>query len=122
MDDNQTPESTRPGRRDAAPWVFGGILIIIGVFMLLQNLTGLNFGNWWALFILTPAVGALASAWKLYQARGVVDAAVRGPLVGGVILLFVFAMFFFNLDWGLFWPLLLIVAGIAALAGVFARS
>ncbi len=122
MDDNQTPNSTQHHRSDAAPWVFGGILIVIGVFMLLQNLTGLNFGNWWALFILIPAIGSLTSAWKLYQTHGAVDAAVRGPLVGGVILLFVFAMFFFNFNWSLFWPVLLILAGIGALIGVFARN
>ncbi len=93
---------------------FGGILIVIGVFLLLRNLLGLHLGNWWALFLLIPAAGSLASAWKLYQAHGTIDAAVRGPLVGGVVLLFVFAMFFFGFNWSLFWPVLLILAGIGA--------
>ncbi len=122
MDDNQTPNPTQSQRDDKGPWIFGGILIVIGVFMLLQNLTGLNWGNWWALFILIPAAGSFASAWKLYEAHGTIDAAVRGPLVGGILLLFVFAMFFFGFNWSLFWPVLLILAGIGALIGVFARD
>lgn len=122
MDDNQIPNTTQPLREDQGPWIFGGILIVIGVFLLLRNLLGLHLGNWWALFILIPAAGSLASAWKLYQAHGTIDAAVRGPLVGGVVLLFVFAMFFFGFNWSLFWPVLLILAGIGALAGVFARE
>lgn len=122
MDDSQTPITTQPERDDKGPWIFGGILIVIGVFLLLQNLTGLNLGNWWALFILIPAAGSLISAWKLYEAHGTIDATVRGPLIGGVILLFVFAMFFFGFNWSLFWPVLLILAGIGALVGVFARD
>ena len=122
MEDNQMPNTTQPLREDQGPWIFGGILIAIGVFLLLRNLTGLNLGNWWALFILIPAAGSLVSAWKLYEAHGTIDAAVRGPLVGGVILLFVFAMFFFGFNWSLFWPVLMILAGIGALAGVFARD
>lgn len=122
MDDNQTPGTARHHRDEMAPWIFGAILIVIGVFMLLQNLTGLHWGNWWALFILIPAGGSLASAWRLYQVHGTIDAAVRGPLVGGVILFFVFAMFFFGFNWSLFWPVLLILAGIGALVGVFARD
>jgi hypothetical protein len=107
-------------RSDAAPWVFGGILIVVGVFMLLRNMLGLDFGNWWALFILIPAIASAAKAWQLYQTHGEINEAVRGALVGSVILFFVFAMFFFGFNWAVLWPVLLIVAGISALVGVFA--
>jgi len=118
--------SSVPSRRrhnnDAGPWIFGGILIIIGVLMLLSNFTGLNMGNWWALFILIPVFGSFGSAWRLYQVHGTISPEVRGPLLGGVILLFVFIMFFFGFNWTLFWPVFLILAGIGALVGVFARD
>jgi hypothetical protein len=121
MSENLSPEPRRHHRNDAPPWVLGGVLIVIGVYMLLRNVTGLGTGNWWALFILIPAIGSLAQAWRLYQASGQVTEGVIGPLVGGVILLFVFAMLFFGFNWGLLWPVLLILAGIGALVGVFAR-
>jgi hypothetical protein len=107
-------------RSDAAPWVFGGVLIVAGVFMLLRNMLGLDFGNWWSLFILIPAIGSLARAWQMYQVSGEVDEAVRGPLVAGLIMVFVFTMFFFGFNWSMMWPVLLIVAGLGALLGVFA--
>jgi len=97
-------------------------LIIIGVLMLLSNFTGLNMGNWWALFILIPVFGSFGSAWRLYQVHGTMPPEVRGPLLGGVFLLFVFIMFFFGFNWTLFWPVFLILAGIGALVGVFARD
>jgi hypothetical protein len=122
MDENLSPEPGRHHRHEAAPWVFGGVLIVIGVFMLLRNVTGMDMGNWWALFILIPAIGSLATAWRLYQVHGHITEAVRGPLVGGVILLMVFAMLFFDFDWALFWPVLLIIAGMGALIAVFNRD
>jgi hypothetical protein len=122
MSENSSSDSRRHHHRsDAPPWIVGGILIVIGVYLLLQNVTGLGTGNWWALFILIPAIGSLAQAWRLYQVSGQLTEAVIGPAVGGVILLFVFAMLFFGFNWGLMWPVLLILAGIGALVGVFAR-
>jgi hypothetical protein len=121
MSENSSPDSRRHHHSETPPWVLGGVLIAIGVFLLLSNVTGRETGNWWALFILIPAIASLANAWRLYQISGQVTEAVIGPMVGGVILLFVFAMLFFGFNWGLFWPVLLILAGIGALVGVFAR-
>jgi hypothetical protein len=91
------------------------------VYLLLRNVAGLGTGNWWALFILIPAIGSLASAWRLYQASGQLNEGVIGAVVGGMMLLFVFAMLFFGFSWSLFWPVALIVAGTGALLGCFAR-
>jgi hypothetical protein len=121
MSESSSPDFRRHHHSDAPPWVLGGVLIAIGVFLLLRNVTGQGMGNWWALFILIPAIGSLANAWRVYQTSGQVTEAVIGPLVGGVILLFVFAMLFFGFNWGFLWPVLLILAGIGALVGVFAR-
>ncbi len=119
--DREARRRERHERHDTPPWILGGVLIIIGVALLLSNVTGLHMNNWWALFILIPAFASLANAWRLYQAQGSATEAVMGPLVGGVILLFVFAMFFFNFNWGQWWPVLLILAGAGALAGVVFR-
>lgn len=107
-------------RKHHAPaWVVGIILIIIGVAFLFQNISGLWLGNWWALFILIPAIGSLATAWRIYETHGHMTAAARGPLVGGIVLLMVTAIFLFNLDWGRVWPVFLIIAGGSALAAAF---
>ena len=98
------------------PWLGGAVLIALGLIFLAQNLNIFVFHNWWALFILIPAVGSLVTAWNIYQANGSQwTAAARGPLVTGVILVLVTATFLFGLSWGLIVPLLLILAGVAAL-------
>ena len=97
--------------------ILGGILILIGVIFLARNVTDWDLGNWnwWALFILIPALGSLANAWRIYQAEGRVTAAMRGPLVGGFALLLVTTILLFDLDWGTMWPLFLIIIGVGAL-------
>jgi hypothetical protein len=94
-------------------WMGGLILIVIGGAVLVQNLTGIHLLNWWALFILIPAVGAFASAWNIYQKNGRLTSGGRGSLIGGFILAIISAAFLFNLDLGNFWPVLLILAGLA---------
>ena len=96
-------------------WTGGLILIVIGGVVLLQNLTGIRLFNWWALFILIPAVGAFASAWSIYQKNGRLTSSGRGSLIGGFVLAIIAAAFLFNLDLGNFWPVLLILAGLAVI-------
>lgn len=119
--DNWTPPENRERRYSrrfhSGGWVGGAILIALGIFLLLQNLTGFTLNNWWALFILIPAVGALAKAWESYQdAGGRLTAEARSSLFGGGILILVAAIFLFGLSWSLFGPLLMVLAGISLLA------
>jgi hypothetical protein len=102
-----------PAARISTP-VVGVVLILIGAIFLAQDLIDLNL-NWWALFILIPAVGSLANVWGIYRAQGRLTAATRGPLVGGVALLLVAGIFLFGLSWGTMWPLFLIVVGMGVL-------
>lgn len=104
------------GGRQGSTWVFGGILILLGIVFLLQNM-GLEFlTNWWALFILLPAFGAFTAAWRTYQAAGShLTAASRGSLIGGLVLTMIAAIFLFNLNWTILGPALLILAGIGIL-------
>lgn len=103
-----------PGGCEAAP-VVGLVLILIGVLVMVQNLTDLSLKNWWALFILIPALGVLVDAWRMFQVERRLSAAVRGPLVAAVALLLVVAIFIFNLSWGTMWPLFIIIAGVGVL-------
>ncbi len=104
------------GGRGRGAWVGGVILIILGVVFLLQETGTFALENWWALFILIPAVGAFGRAWRHYQdAGGRITAGVRSSLIGGLVLTVVSAAFLFNLDWGLLGPVLILLAGISLL-------
>lgn len=110
--DNFTQPTPPTRRRQNGGWVGGAILVAVGVFLLLQNLTNFYLNNWWALFILIPAVGAFSNAWNAYQdAGGRLTKQVRGSLFGGVILSLITAAFLFNLNWTILGPVLLMLAG-----------
>lgn len=96
-------------------WFPGVILIAIGVIFLFTNLTNFHLNNWWALFIMIPAVKNFGSAWGSYQRHGRFTKSARGSLTGGLILTLIASAFLFSLDWGLVWPFFLIIGGVAAL-------
>jgi hypothetical protein len=100
-------------------WMVGLVLIAIGAIFLLQE-AGLPVlvGNWWALFILIPAVAAFASAWRLYRQEGRLTAQSIGLLTGGLVPLAIALIFLFNFDFGSAWPVLLLVMG----AGLLLRG
>ena len=103
---------TRRAARSGDSWMGGAILIGLGILFLLNNLNVFYVENWWALFILLPAVGAFTTAWKTYRQDRRLSSPVRANLIGGTILTLVAAMFLFNLDWMIFGPILLILAGV----------
>lgn len=113
----------RQERRDAlwgrnGAWIGGVLLIVLGVIFLLQNFGFPLPENWWAVFILIPAAAAFSGAWSMYQRNGrQVTTAVRGALISGLILTALAVAFFFNFDFGKFWPVILILLGVAAIAG-----
>ena len=108
------------GGRGSGAWVGGAILVILGLVFLLQNMGIFVVNNWWALFILLPAIGAFAAAWRNYQTAGNrLTGAARGSLIGGVVLTMVAAAFLFNLNWPVVGPILIILAGIGLLLNAF---
>jgi hypothetical protein len=110
---NRRAERREMRGSSAYGWMGGLILIVIGGVVLLQNLTGIRLFNWWALFILIPAVGAFATAWNIYQKNGRLTSSGRGSLIAGFVLAIISAAFLFNLDLRNVWPVLLILAGLA---------
>lgn len=97
-------------------WVWGVVLILIGGMLLLRSMGWTVFENWWALFILLPALGSLDTAWNLYRANGNrLNAGARGALLTGAFMLLITFVFLFNLNWNIVWPFLLIAAGLGIL-------
>ncbi len=95
------------------PW--GGIiLIVLGIVFLLQQF-GIEWKNWWALFILIPAISSLSTAWLTWRRTGTFNTTARSALGGGLFLLTLTIMFLLDLPWDVYWPLMLIVPGFSAI-------
>ena len=98
-------------------WAAGLVLIALGAIFMLENTGALIVHNGWALLILLPAAGSFATAYGAYRLNGGrLNATVRGSLVSGLIFQAIMAFFLFDLDWNRWWPALLILAGVGALA------
>ena len=102
-------------QRGSGAWVGGVILIVLGLILLLQTVRGFYLNNWWALFILIPAIGAFGDAWNRYRQDGRLSRRVRGGLITGCVFLLITAAFLFNWNWGIVLPVLLIVWGVTLL-------
>ena len=106
-------------------WTVGLILILLGGMFLMQNMGTFNFpfSNWWALFILIPAIGAIDSGVRAYRKAGnQLNGAARASLGVGIILTIVTFMFLFNISWTYFGPALIILAGIGILVNASFRQ
>ena len=128
----QSPQSPLPAAPDVRPerksgvrmgnWAVGVIVMVIGIIFLAKNLgwTGPDwaFDNWWALFILIPAFGSFAGAWRSYRTNGRrLNGDGARTLMIGLLLLAVTVIFLLELNWGRVWPVLLVIVGIGMLLG-----
>ncbi len=102
-------ETRHQGRKRSGGIVWGLILITLGTLFLLQQLTSFNFENWWALFILIPAIGSFSGAYAAYRHSNRFSEGVRSGIASGLIILAVAFMFLLDLDWGKWWPVMLIM-------------
>ena len=95
--------------------IAGLIIIVIGALFLLDSVSeAINIGQWW------PMIIVLVGVWRLIAHK---FRSLFGPLLLiaiGVILQF-WQLDVFDLDFGTLWPAILIVVGIAILAGGFRR-
>jgi len=100
-------------------WLVGLVFITIGVlYMLYVNGILPSLANWWALFLLLPAVGTLSAAFGAYRHSGDFwSLEVIIPFLFGMFFLGLTAVFLFGLNFGLLWPLFLIAAGLLLLVG-----
>lgn len=125
---NNEPISRREARRQrraeriadpsrGGSWVAGIILIVLGGAFLMQNMGTYKFpiSNWWALFILIPAVGAFDTAFRAYRHEGAFTATARSSLLVGIVLTLVTLAFLFNIGWTYFGPALIILVGLGIL-------
>jgi len=113
--DRAQRRAERRATREGGAWIGGVILIGLGVIFLLQNAGALYLQNWWALFILLPALGSFGSAYTEVRVSGRFNARARGSVVAGLVFTAIASVFLFNLNFSLLLPIVLIVAGVGML-------
>lgn len=116
-EEKRTDWSWPTGRSHA--WMPGIVLILIGTVFLLRNFYHYELHNWWALFILFPALSNLAGAYDQYKETHQLDRRVRGRLFAGLVFTLLSVSFLLGLDFGLLWPAFLILGGLGILLGAF---
>jgi hypothetical protein len=91
----------------------GVTLIALGAAFFIQSYFGFGFRNWWALFILIPAIAAFSTGWYAWKAGHTATATSQFTI--GLVVASVAAIFLLDIPWRLAWPVLFIVAGIGLL-------
>lgn len=99
-------------------WLPGVVLILMGGIFLLRNYTDFDFENWWALFILFPAISNLSTAYANYRSSGM-NRSVRAHAFWGLFFVLLSMSFLFGLEFGALWPAFLILGGLGMLLGAF---
>jgi len=103
-------------------WI--GLAFIAGGVMVLLNQSGLLSleMNWWAFFIVIPAIGSFSNAYKRYRATN--NPFDMGVMLPALIGLFMIGLMFnllsgngWNFNWNLFWPLMFIMIGLGMIFG-----
>ena len=95
--------------------IAGLIIIVIGALFLLDSFSeAINIGQWW------PMIIVLVGVWRLIAGK---FRSLFGPLllIAIGVILQLWQLDVFGLGFGTLWPAILIVVGIAILAGGFSR-
>ncbi|UCG26093.1 MAG: hypothetical protein JSW55_08965 [Chloroflexota bacterium] len=116
-------ETAANDKKKGDNWIMGAVLIILGGLFLLGNiLPGSFVNNWWAVFILIPALYSLNQARRSYSRHGRLTSRGRSSLIGGLMILTVALIFLLGLDWGVVWPVFIIIVGLGILLQFSSRG
>jgi hypothetical protein len=107
------------GERLAGNWIFGGVLVFLGVVFFLQNFGWFAFQNWGALFLLIPAFGAFARVWQITKTTGNIFPNALTALIFGTAMTALAFLLLFEVDLTYFGPALLILIGLALFINAF---
>jgi hypothetical protein len=108
--------------RTSGGWTIGAIFVLIGVFMLARNMNLVGVQNWWAFFILIPALTGFGTFVNDLRSTGSITARGRNGLISGVVLTSIAVIFILNQNWRVFGPGILIMGGLAMLLNNMLKS
>lgn len=112
----------RRGRSAVSAVTWGITITLVGVALLLSTSGTLNLGRWWALFIFIPAIGSFVEAIVRFQHGGNrFTRQVASGFSGGLFLAAVAVMFLLGLDWGRYWGVFIVLAGVSLILSAIGR-
>jgi hypothetical protein len=114
---NKTKNEDWMGFGSGAPWVPGVVLILVGSVLLFANLTGYELRNWWALFILIPAISNFNQAYAAYRSSGKFDKGGVTFAFWGLFFVLLSGTFLLGFSIGAIWPVFLILGGLMLILG-----
>jgi hypothetical protein len=119
-DDKSRREQRREGwRRGPMHGLFWGLLLILlGVLFFVQQQGHISDDSWWQYFLVGLGAIFILDALVHYLRR--ISYGIYGRLIAGAVLVVVGLAFLKG--WDNWWPLVLIAAGVAILAGYFVRG
>ncbi len=108
----------RYGYASAFGWAAGFALVVLGIMFALQTIgEPVALRNPWALALAVPVALAVATFWMLYkQADKTLTRAAAGALTTSFVLAAAGVILALGLEWQHTWPILMIAAGMSALA------
>jgi len=116
VDVNPVQQDEKPKKRHKSSFFWPFILIVVGVILLVQNVSPVPVHlNWWAAFIYFPVLGSIMAGINAFEKSGKFDAAVRSSLSGVIVVGTVATMLLLGVDWRNWWPLMLIAPGLSML-------
>ena len=111
-------------KSNRSSWFVGVVLIIVGLAFIVENLDlpYIKEGNWWAVFLLIPIAAILDDIFRITSSGGEGKAgAIASKMVGLCIVATVMVIFLFGINLGIYWPVLLIAAGVVFLAAALIK-
>ena len=120
---NEIHETDKNSKKQSSNLWLGLIFVFGGIVLILNQLDLLPFElNWWALFIMLPAGGFLNGAYNRFRSHGnllSMDVAFSA-LVGLFLIGLSFSLLVgaaWNINWSLFWPVIIILIGLGMIFG-----
>ena len=113
MKQDTVQPSHQPRKLTMTDWG-GAALLFVGLLFIGVNLLGAGrLDNWWGLFILLPGMLFLGMGWQARSVDGRLPILARLSVGSGLVVTTVALMFLLNLNWSIWWPLMIIMPGAA---------
>jgi asparagine N-glycosylation enzyme membrane subunit Stt3 len=115
---DELKDAEKSGSERNGSVIMAVIFIVVGVGLIVSNITGFSFNNWWVLFMLIPVALFAQNIYRDYQANGRLTSQSTGSIIASLAILAGAAVFLFEaITWSMIWPIGLIITGLSMYLG-----